>query len=96
MYRISSAPALGKTNDPWKGITWRVTLQVNSRQSVVAIECEALRVDYEGLLFEGVSDCQVGAFDDVKGLIRRALEESALATHQDHGMQISLFSVDPF
>lgn len=97
MYRISSSPALGKTTEPWKGVTWRITLQINSRQSVVAIECEALRVDAAGLLYEGVHDCQVAPFDDLKRLIRDALEESALASHKDVGMQISLFDVeDPF
>lgn len=97
MHRISNSPALGRTNDPWKGLEWHVTLKVNSRQLVTRIQVEAIRRNEEGSFFEGFSEVDVAPFDDLKKILRTCLEEAALASHDHQGMNVSLFELDdPF
>lgn len=96
MYRMPHNPDLSLDRNSWKGCTWRVTLQINARHSVIAVEGECIRVDAEGLMYEGYHQEQIAPFDDLRKAIRNAVVESGINSHKDVGMQVSLFDAGPF
>lgn len=92
MYRLPANNTLGKTLDTWKGVSWDVTLHVNSRQSITSIHVTCLRRTDDLIIYEGYASDTVQPFDDLKQVIRDLLEDAAVDTHEDAGMQLSLFA----
>lgn len=71
---------LGKTIDRWPRHTWSVTLQVNERQAITAINFHCIRDDEAGIRHDGHTMVSVAPFDDLKKILREGLTESALMT----------------
>lgn len=62
----------------WKGATWTVCLDVNSRQSITGATAKCTRDAGGGIITTGHAYVDVAPFDDLADVLRAVLVDSAL------------------
>lgn len=80
MYRMNKRTNnFVEVKEPWRNCTWTVELEINARQSIVAMTAVCTRTLGPDIKLHGTDTLDVAPFDDLGEMMRQVLLNSALA-----------------